>query len=170
MIHPEENLQVQIENLRSLGPGRIGLTVSVSAKVHGWAGVKVYHHGLHVISLTSEGDTRFNLSMDCEVGLRFEPASVFLGFIIDPVVTNAKLTLEDFHLERVGELHGPLMDELGDGLRHLMEDELEPAKLTQKLNRAIDKKRDRLRFSPDQVFSIHPENRQNEDAPDANDQ
>ena len=28
-------------------------------------------------------------------------------------------------------------------------------KLTKKLNRAIDKKRDRLRFSPDRLISIH---------------
>ena len=153
MIEPEENLHVHIQDLRHIGPGRIGLTLHVSSKVHGWIRAKVYNRGVHVIGLTAEGDTTFDLTIDCEVGVRIEPASVLAGIVVDPVVTNARLKLDDFRLTRLGELHGPLVRELGDGLRHLMEDELKPAKLTKKLNRAIDKKRDRLRFSPDRLIS-----------------
>lgn len=152
MINPEDNLHVRIENLRGLGPGHIGLTIGVSSKVHGWARAKVYYHGLHMVGLTAEGDTTFDLIIHCEIKLRFEPTSFLIGFTVEPEVTRAELKLKDFHLTRVGELDGPLIHELGHGLRHLLEDELKPAKLTQKLNRAIDKKQDRLRFSPDEAF------------------
>jgi hypothetical protein len=63
------------------------------------------------------------------------------------VVTNARLTLREFRLDRVSDAHGPLVAELGDGVKNLIEDDLQGAKLTAKLNRAIDKKRDRLEFS-----------------------
>jgi len=146
---PEEHLRVRISDLRNIGPSRIALTLHVTSKLHGWAQTKIYNRGLHIIALTAEGDSEMELAVDCEVGAKIEPASFLASFVIDPVVTDARLTLHDFRLNRLGELRGSLARELGNGLRRLIEDELEPQKLTAKLNRAIDKKRDRLQFSPD---------------------
>jgi hypothetical protein len=41
LIEPEKNLVVRIDNLREIGPGRTALTLSVAAKLHGWARAKV---------------------------------------------------------------------------------------------------------------------------------
>jgi hypothetical protein len=153
LVDPDDNLRIRIENLHPIRLGRVGSTLHFEAKLHGWARTKVYNRGIHVISMTGEGETKIHLEVDCDVGVRLEPATVLAGIVVDPVVNNARLKLSGFRLERVGELDGPLARELSSGLRHLIEDKLEPAKLTKKLNRAIDKKRDRLRFTPDKYLS-----------------
>jgi hypothetical protein len=66
---------------------------------------------------------------------------------IDPSVMDARLTLREFRLDRISDAHGPLVAELGEEVKKLVEAELQGPTLTAKLNRAIDKKRDRLEFS-----------------------
>lgn len=151
-IEPEKNLSIQIKNLRTVSPGRIGLTLLMDSKIHGWAQAKVYNRGIHVIALTTECDTIVQLQIDCEVGIKLTASSLLFGIEVDPVVTDSRLQLKDFRLKRVGEMKGPVIKELSSSLRHVIEDVLKPSKLTKKLNRSIDKKRDRLKFSPDKFF------------------
>jgi hypothetical protein len=63
LIEPDKNLVVNISNLRTIEPGRIGLTLTVSAKLHGWARAKVYDRGIHIIALEAELDTNVHLSI-----------------------------------------------------------------------------------------------------------
>src|ERR1700760_1909553 len=55
LIDPDKNLDVQIQNLRTLENGHITLTLFVVAKVHGWAQTTVYDRGVHLIGLEAEG-------------------------------------------------------------------------------------------------------------------
>ncbi|QDU59020.1 hypothetical protein [Aeoliella mucimassa] len=143
-IDPDEQLSVSVENLHSLESAGLGLRLLVEAKLEGWAQMRRYERGIHIITLTAEGDSRLKLAIDCEVRMRATPQ----GMAIDPKVTNAQLELQRFNLTRFGELHGKLAEEFGDGLEYLLKDQLENKKLTAKLNRAIDKKRDRLVLLP----------------------
>ena len=153
LVEPDKNLVVQIRNLRSIGPGRFGLTFFVSAKLHGWARAKVYDRGIHIIALEAAADTRVHLSLDGEVSLESVRTASFLpGIAIRPHITDARLKLDDFRLKRISDLRGSLARELGDGLRHLIEDELTGPKLVEKLNRSIDKRRDRLKFTPEMLL------------------
>ena len=58
------------------------------------------------------------------------------------------MKLDNFRLTRISDLRGSLVHELGDGLRHLIDDELTGPKLVAKLNHSIEKRRDRLIFTP----------------------
>ena len=80
------------------------------------------------------------LALDCEVAARLDLGTV----TIDPRVVDARLQLSNFRLRRVSNAKGPVVRELGEGLQKLIEHELKGPKLVAKLNRAIDKKRDRL--------------------------
>ena len=148
MVEPEKNLVVRIENLRSVAPGRIAFTLFVSTKLHGWARAKVYDRGIHFISVEAEADAKVSLWLDGEIALETAPASFLTGIAVRPQVTNARMQLDEFQLARISDLSGPLVHELGDGLRHLIEDELNGPKLAAKLNRSIEKRRDRLVFTP----------------------
>ena len=66
------------------------------------------------------------------------------GLTILPVVRNARLALTDFHIRRISNAKGRVVEELGDQLREVIEERLDGPRLTAKLNRAIQKKRDRL--------------------------
>jgi hypothetical protein len=149
LVEPEKNLLVRIENLRIVGPGRYALTLFVSAKLHGWARAKVYERGIHLIALEAEGAGSIRLALDAEIALESIPTDSWLpGLAVRPVITNARLDLDDFRLTRVSDVRGPLVRELGDGLRHLIEDDLTGSKLVARLNRSIEKRRERLQLTP----------------------
>ena len=97
LVEPEKNLVVSIENLRTLESGRIALTLNVAAKLHAWARIKVYESGVHIIAVEAEGDTKVRLSLDANLGVRSVMSKSYLpGVVIDPVVTDARLTFEEF--------------------------------------------------------------------------
>ena len=97
-----------------------------------------------MIALEIVGDLRIAMQLDCELGFAASQVKDKSGFALDPRITDSRLQLVEFNLQRVSNAKGPLVRELGDALRKHVESELTGAKLTNKLNRAIDKKRDRL--------------------------
>ena len=149
VVDPDKDLVVNVTNLRTIELGRIGLTLSVNAKLHGWARAKVYDRGIHIIALEAEADTSVQLLIDAEIALESVPTTSYLpGVAIRPLVTDARMKLDNFRLTRISDLRGSLAHELGDGLRHLIDDELTGPKLVAKLNHSIEKRRDRLIFTP----------------------
>ncbi len=153
LVEPDKNLDVQIENLRTLESGRVALTLNIAAKVHGWARTVVYDHGIHIIGLEAEGDTGIRLSLDANVGIHPVTSKSYLpGYAIDPVVTDARIKFDDFRLKRISNLRGPLAHEIGIVLREAVEDELTGPKLTAKINRSINKHRDRLQLTPEMLL------------------
>jgi hypothetical protein len=153
LVDPDKNLDVQIQNLRTLENGRIALTLNIAAKVHGWAQTTVYDRGIHIIGLEAEGDTGVRLSLDAEVGINPLKSSSFLpaGYALDPLVTNAHIQFEDFKLTRISDLRGPLAKEIGVVLREAVEKELQGPKLTAKINESIGKHRERLQLTPEML-------------------
>ena len=152
LVEPEKNLLVRIDNLRSLAAGKIAFTLFVTSKLHGWGRAKVYDHGIHLIALEAEADAKVSLWLDCEITLEAAPASFLTGIAVRPQVTAARMSLDEFRLARVSDVSGPIVHELGDGLRHLIEDELNGPKLADKLNRSIQKRRDKLVFTPEMLL------------------
>ena len=149
LVNPAEELQVRVENLRSIGAGKAALTLVLDGKFRGWGQARVYNRGLHLITLTTEGNTRLNIRADFEVKVSATPADLFAGIQLSPIATDVQVDLREFELTRFGELHGDLARELGRGLKRVLESELDGPKLVAKINRAIDKKRDRLKVTPD---------------------
>ncbi len=145
LADPDHPLVVRVDSLRPLEPGRLACTILVDGQLAGWAQTRSFNRGVHLGTLTAEGVSRVRLTIDCEVGVRMTLSPPAL--VVDPVVTGSRLELDEFRLHRLGELHGDPAKELGKGLGKLAEDRLEGPRLTAKLNRAIEKKRDRLTIS-----------------------
>lgn len=152
LVEPEQNLAIQLVALRPLTPGRMAFTLHGAARIDAWARAKVYQYGVHLIALETESDMRVRLAIDGEFGVQAggSGAATTLAFV--PVITAAQLSIDEFHLRRVSNADGPIVHELGDGVRRLVEEELNGPRLVEKLNRAIDKKRDRLTFQPVEVL------------------
>jgi hypothetical protein len=147
MVSGTDAPRVELENLHGAGPGRVAVTIHVSAPLIGWGRTRIYQQGIHLATLTAEGQSTVYVRLDCQVGVRVEPGTPLPALMIDPVVHRAEMRLLDFKLTRISQADGPVVRELGRGLKRLLEEELEPRKLTAKLNRAVAKKRDRLRLS-----------------------
>ena len=144
LVDPDQNLSVRIEDLRTTEKGRMAFTLVLSAKLKLWARAKAYQYGVHLIALETEGQTDFDLAIDCDVGVGLVPKEGKSTAVIDPQISAAQLTLREFSIDRISNAKGPLVKEIGEEIRHLVEKELQGPKLTAKLNRAIEKKRDRL--------------------------
>lgn len=153
MIEPAKNLVVRLERLETLPSGGSGFTLVVDAKLDAWARAKAYHYGVHLIALEAEGDMQVRLRIEGALTLQVQPAGAETTFALVPVVTSASLEFNEFHLRRVSNAHGPIVRELGDGLPALVEEEVNGPRLAEKLNRAIEKKRDRLTFRPAELWS-----------------
>ena len=150
LVEPEKNLVVSIENLRTLESGRIALTLNVAAKLHGWARIKVYESGVHIIAVEAEGDTTVKLSLDATIGVRTLLQDGYLPVVeIDPIVAGARLNFKEFELRRISNVRGAFAHEVGILLREAVEDELKGPKLAEKINASIKKHPERLRFSPE---------------------
>lgn len=149
LVNPNEELQVRVENLRSLRSGTAGLTLVLDGKFQGWGQARVYNRGLHLITITTEGTTALTIRADFELSVSATPADWFAGIQLSPVATEVQVDVRNFELTRFGELEGKLAHELGHGLKRLLENELEGPKLVAKINRAIDKKRDHLTVAPE---------------------
>jgi hypothetical protein len=147
LVEPEQNLVVQLTNLQPLPEGRVAFTLRVEAKLDAWARAKAYQYGMHLMALEVESDMRLGLDVAGEVGLRVATVEGSPGFAVQPIIKDARVQLAEFHVRRVSNARGPLVQELGDGVRRIVEDEINGPPLAAKLNRAIEKKRDRLTFS-----------------------
>lgn len=154
MVDPEHNLHVRIDNLRNVAPGRIAFTLFATTRLHGWGRAKVYDRGVHLIALEAETDAKVSLWLDCEIALETAPSSFLAGIAVRPQVTSARMRLDGFRLTRVSDVSGPIVRELGDGIKHLVEDELNGPKLADKLNHSIEKRRDRLVFTPEMLLGV----------------
>ena len=154
IVEPEKNLQVRIENLRSTRGRQFAFTLFVSTKLHGWGRAKVYDRGIHIIALEAEADTKVRLWLDCQIALETAPSSFLTGIAVRPQVTAARMSLDEFRLTRISDVSGPIVEELGDGVRHLIEEDLKGPKLAAKLNHSIEKRRDRLVFTPEMLLGM----------------
>jgi hypothetical protein len=152
MIEPEKNLRVRIDNLRSVAAGKIAFTLFATTRLHGWGRAKVYESGVHIIALEAESDAKVSLWLDCEIAIEAAPASFLTGIAVRPQITSARMQLDEFRLTRVSDVSGPIVRELGDGIKGLIEDELNGPKLAAKLNHSIEKRRDKLVFTPEMLL------------------
>jgi hypothetical protein len=149
LIDPDERLSVAVRNLRPLEEGAgAAMTLELATPLRGWAQSRNYNRGVHLLTLTAEADLEVAIAIDCEVRAKMTPK----GFALDPKVTDSRLDLKKFDMHRLGELGHDLAEPLGKGIKKLVEDELDGPALTAKLNRAIDKKRDRLVLSPGKLW------------------
>lgn len=150
--NPDEKLHVTLEDLQGVAGSRVRFVLIVDADLDIWARAKVYQHGIHMISLETTARTTMHLQCKCDVGVRIQSSGLLPTLVIDPHVNNTQFDLRNFKLERVSDARGPLVKELSKTVERLIEHEMASPKLAKKLNRAIDKKREKLVFSPDQLL------------------
>lgn len=154
LVDPDESLSVRLTRLQPHGPGGIAFEMSIDARVEAWGRLKIYRYGVHVIALETVADARVHLDVAGVAALNIKPTGADAGIALAPVITRAAVRFDEFALRRVSNAHGPLVHELGDAVRRWLVDAYDEATLTAKLNRAIEKKRDRLQLDWPDVSAI----------------
>ncbi len=154
LIEPEKNLHVRFDRARSVDSNRFAFSLTLESLLHGEAHIERWRKGVKMLNTSAQGDMTVRARLDFDLAIRLEPGKLLTDVVLDPRVTGVDLELVDLDLRRVGILGHDVARELGDSLRPLIAQQLnerEP-KIVAKANAAIEKRRDRLRFSPEQFL------------------
>jgi hypothetical protein len=149
LVEPDRWFRTRLANVGGTGAGQLGFDVIINARIHCFARLSQWESGVQLISLSTEAEADVRLRLRCEAGVRFDFANILPAATIEPKVTAADLRLIRFRVLRISRLDGPLAHELGKGLRGVLENKIESKrhKMVAKINRQIDKNKDKLRLS-----------------------
>jgi hypothetical protein len=149
LIDPDEKFDIRIANLRTLDDGRVGMQITAVASLKALGRQVLWEKGVQIYSLSAEADARVRLTAETAVATQLDPTKLPPDVYLKPEVTAAKLEILEFKLRRISDLDGPLVRALSKTVRKELEDKLtdDNAKIVARLNRAIDKKEDRLKLS-----------------------
>ena len=148
-IEPEKYLHVDVQNIRELPNGRVEFDLLADARLDVFARLAQWELGVQLISLSVNAEARAQFRARCDLGLKLDPSKLPPDVLLDPVVSQAEVRLAGFRVRRISQIGGSVARELGEEARDLLDKELakQNQKLPSKINRQIDKNRDKLRLS-----------------------
>lgn len=139
-----EQIDVEDDNRRWLIDSSVTAPMQFTVQVQRW------NLGVKLFSVTVKGTLRVRLDSQLSVGFLTDLTEIPPALVIDPRVTQARLELEHFEVDRVSRIGGDFAEEWGELLEDLWRDRFldkQNEKIVARLNRAIDKERDDLRLS-----------------------
>ncbi|XZE52806.1 hypothetical protein SH139x_004511 [Planctomycetaceae bacterium SH139] len=150
LVNPDQTLELTLSDVYWQPDGRLHLrlrassTFDVTARQARW-NLDVRLYSLHVLA-------RCRMAVDVEavIGFQVQPVEVPPAIQLAPEVLTATLSLEDFEVDEVGHLGSDIAEELGKAAEDLVLDKViksQSRKLADKLNRQLEKKQEKLRFS-----------------------
>ncbi len=148
-IHPDQELQVRVMNLREIRPGLAGADLECHIHVGTSGRWSEWRRGVQLFSFGTDADAQVRLTIALELGSRLDVSHFPPDLVLLPKATSADVQLIHFKLIRVSDISGPVARELGDALEGFLRHELrdQQPKIVEKINRQIDKHQDQLRLS-----------------------
>ncbi|MCA9140077.1 MAG: hypothetical protein KDB00_25065 [Planctomycetales bacterium] len=114
------------------------------------ARIERWNLGARLYSVEVTGHMNIHMTMEGRLSSYPDYSVLPPAIVIDPTVTSATLHLDSLHVDRVSKIGGEVAETWGEIAEAIVKevflDDLN-GKLHDKINKAIDKKRDRLRFS-----------------------
>jgi hypothetical protein len=156
LVDPEKNLSLRFTPPEPAENNRTAMTIFLTARMHAEAWQEQWRIGIKGLNFYLEAETTIEVRLDVEVGIKPAAGGGFGSIEVDPHVNNVGLRLVDLKVERIDKIGGDIAKELGKALKDVVADELhkrEP-EIAGKINKEIDKHRDKLRFSPSQIANL----------------
>lgn len=152
LIDPNENLHIRLSKLEMAG-GRLVFELSLSARLSGDARLERWRQGVKMLNAHVEAEGTLEVRLAGEIGIKLvKGESTLPAVAIEPVLSDVDIKLQKFDLKRISKLDGKAAHELGDSLKDTIQKELnrrEP-KIVAKLNKSINKRKDKLTLSPEE--------------------
>ena len=149
LVDPKNRLDVRMTDVQWQPDGRLHARLNMVSEMIVNAWQTQWNYGVRVYAVQSEARVRLQMDVEVTVGFALDNASFPPALVVDPRVENASLRMASFHVNRIGNLGGDVAEELGDaaeGMIRKLVVEPQSDKLAGKLNRQIEKKRDKLRI------------------------
>jgi hypothetical protein len=148
-VDPETHLEIQFHKLEVIPNGKIAFDVSVEMLLDVFGRMSQWVRDVQIISLSANADAVCKLSVAGTIEFQLNPLRIPPDIRIKPHVDSARVDISYFRVKRISQLGGPMAAQLGNGLRHALEEKLEDSneKLPDKMNRQLEKHSDRMLFS-----------------------
>lgn len=148
-IDPAEKLEVHIRRLDYPKQGTIRLDTQIVAPLKLFGRVSQWQRDVQWISLSTNASATVEMNVTCDVQIILNPLKIPPDVAFKPLVTEASVRLREFDVDRISQIHGPLADLLGRGIREVLDNKLEEydEKLVLKMNQEIAKQESKLRLS-----------------------
>jgi len=149
LIEPARRLTIRIDEMARKNNELVQIQLFVDASLGIWARLSQWNHGVQLASVSMDATARVQLSLTAEVKIDVNFARIPPDLILRPVVSEARLTLIDFEVQRISDVGGSVARILGKGIRELLEEKIaaDQQRMVRKINGQIAKNRDRLRLS-----------------------
>jgi hypothetical protein len=112
--------------------------------------------GTRLFSVSLKGQARLRMLISGDIGMEFDLTRIPPDILVDPRIVSTELVLVDLNVDRISKIGGEVADAVGDVIKNVIREEYLPkqqAAITTKLNRQIDRRRDRLRFGASEWIS-----------------
>ena len=154
--NPEHNLNVRITPLPTEN-GHTAMEVFLTARLHAEAWQEQWRIGIKGLNFYIEAEATVQARMEVEIAIQPAADASFGTVEVRPHVNAVGLQLIDLRVQRIDKIGGEIAHELGRALKDVVADELhkrEP-EIATKINKEIDKHRDKLKFSPSQIVELN---------------
>lgn len=150
MINPDQRMKILLSDVYWQEDGRLHGKLQITTDISVMARQQLWNLGVRIYSAHVESRATLTLNVEATIGFGFDTTEVPPAVVVDPQVIAASLQMDAFEVDRIGHLGGDFAEELGDAAESLIRREIvkpQSRKLASKMNRQIDKRRDRLRLS-----------------------
>jgi hypothetical protein len=148
-IEPADKLQVNIRQIEFPPKGPIRVVTQVVAPMKLFGRVSQWQRDFQWISVSTNAEATIELNVACDIQVLMNPLKIPPDVEFRPVVTDATVSLQEFSVQRISQIHGPLAELLGKGIREVLDKRLEDyrEKLVIKMNSEIAKQQGKLKLS-----------------------
>ncbi len=149
LIDPANRLTLRIDRLEPIADDRFVVETTIEAPLHAFGRISQWQRDVQLISLSTNADATARVWFRAEVGIRTNPLVFPPEVQFKPVVKDAKIELTQFEVQRISQVSGPLAEQLGKGLRKIVDERLEDYsdKLVLKMNQQLGKQEEKLKLS-----------------------
>lgn len=145
---PDQNLRLQIVNLRESSPGVAMFDIHFRAPMDAFARRSRWNYGVQLYSLSLDAEATIDLHTQVELRTKLDARTFPPELQLQPRVTSAQLRLTEFRVDKISKIGGDVAEEMGEALEKLLVKKLEEQqqKIIDRMNRQLERKQDKLRI------------------------
>lgn len=120
---PASDIKVQVRELQATGPQTYRVKMDIEVAVRGEGERQRWRNGVRLLAVSAQADAVVTAALTIEVKLSFDKKTFPPEVVVEPKVTESKLLLQRFDLNRVGNvLIGGEARQVGDQLKDVLQD------------------------------------------------
>jgi hypothetical protein len=160
LIDPTNKLALHIDRLEPIADDRVAVEITLETPLKAFGRISQWQRNVQLISLSTNADATVRVRVQAEIGIRTNPLVFPPEIQFTPVVKDAQVQLVAFEVHRISQVSGPLAEQLGKGIRNVVDERLEnySDKLVTKMNQQLVKQQDKLKVSVGQEIKSMVEN------------